>query len=253
MENAGKIVASDLSVSFSGRSVLRNISLVAKENEILSIIGPANSGKTTFLRTINRMNDLIPGVRVEGSVFLDGKDISRSEVDVSSLRRRVGMVFALPTPLPQTIFENLAFGPRLHGINDRRELERRVEESLKATFLWDEVKDRLHTSGLKLSGGQQQRLCLARALALEPEVVLLDEPCSGLDPVSTRKIEEALRELKAKYTILWVTNNVKQAARVADHVAFFLMGESIEYGSAERIFTAPTDKRTDDYISGRFG
>jgi phosphate transport system ATP-binding protein len=242
-----------VTVSFAGRSALRNINLEAKPNEILSIIGPANSGKTTLLRAINRMNDLVPNMSVQGRIYLDGQEITRPGVDLSALRRRVGMVFAIPVPLPQTVYENLTFGPRLHGIHDRPELEKRVQESLQATHLWDEVKDRLHTSGLKLSGGQQQRLCLARTLALEPEVILLDEPCSGLDPISTGKIEDTMRELKSRITIIWVTSNVKQSARVADRVAFFLMGELVEAGPAEEIFTAPRDRRTDDYISGRFG
>ncbi|MFH1859873.1 MAG: phosphate ABC transporter ATP-binding protein PstB [bacterium] len=248
-----KIVAKDLNLYFDSFHVLKSINLNIKANEILSIIGPANSGKTSFLRTLNRLNDLISTVRITGEVHLDGQDIYKKDISLPWLRRKVGMVFALPVPLPRSIFENIVYGPRLNGVTSKDRLEELVERTLKSAFLWDEVKDRLHTSGTKLSGGQQQRLCIARTLALEPEVILLDEPCSGLDPLSTSKIEEALYELKKQYTIVLVTNNTKQAARVGDNVAFFLMGDLIEYGSTEQIFTVPTDKRTEDYITGRFG
>ncbi|MBU0700644.1 phosphate ABC transporter ATP-binding protein [bacterium] len=248
-----KIVVKNLNLYFDTLAVLRSINLNIKANEILSIIGPANSGKTSFLRTLNRLNDLIPTARITGEVLLDGLDIYKKDLSLPWLRRKVGMVFALPVPLPRSIFENIVYGPRLNGVTNKLRLEELTEKTLKAAFLWDEVKDRLHTSGTKLSGGQQQRLCIARTLALEPEVILLDEPCSGLDPLSTSKIEEALYELKKQYTIVLVTNNTKQAARVGDNVAFFLMGDLIEYGSTEQIFTVPSDKRTEDYITGRFG
>lgn len=249
---AAKISIQDLTVNFEGRPLIDDITLDLAANRILGIIGPASSGKTTFLRALNRMNELTPGFTVAGRVLLDGQDIYHPEYDVVALRRKVGMVFALPVPLPLSIYENVVYGPKLSG-RYRNNLDQLVEESLKAAFLWDEVKDRLHSSALRLSGGQQQRLCLARTLALGPEVVLLDEPCSGLDPISTAKIEEALTLLKARYTIVLVTNNTKQAARVADDTAFFLLGRLVEHGPTERLFTAPRDQRTGDYITGRFG
>lgn len=248
-----KIRAENFSVQFRTTSILRSVNLSLYPNEILGIIGPANSGKSTFLRCINRLNDLIYGMSHHGQIFLDGAPIYSPEVNVAELRRRVGMVFAVPVPLPKSIYENLVFGPRLKGINNRSELDALVESSLKSAFLWDEVKDRLNESALRLSGGQQQRLCVARAIALEPEALMLDEPCSGLDPISTARIEEALTELKAKYSIILVTNNVKQASRVADRTAFFLMGELIECDTTEIIFTAPRHSRTNDYVTGRFG
>jgi len=248
-----KIIIKDLNLYFDTHHVLKSINLNIKTNEILSIIGPANSGKTSFLRTLNRLNDITSAVKISGEILLDGMDIYKKGISLPWLRRKVGMVFALPVPLPRSIFENIVYGPRLNGVTSKDRLEELVEKTLKSAFLWDEVKDRLHTSGTKLSGGQQQRLCIARSLALEPEVILLDEPCSGLDPLSTSKIEEALYELKKQYTIVLVTNNTKQAARVGDNVAFFLMGDMIEYGSSEHIFTVPNDKRTEDYITGRFG
>lgn len=248
-----KILVRKLSVFFGPAQSLRWVTLQVPRNRILGIIGPSGSGKTTFLRALNRLNELFPDTHVEGEVLLDGQDIYHPDFDVVALRKRVGMVFALPVPLPMSIFENVVYGPRLDGVRDRRRLEELVERSLRAAYLWDEVKDRLHTSALRLSGGQQQRLCLARTLAMEPEVVLLDEPCSGLDPISTAKIEEALTALKSRYTIILVTNNTKQAARVADDTAFFLMGELIEYGPTRQIFTVPRDPRTNDYVTGRFG
>lgn len=247
-----KIQVQNLSVRFDGVLALKQLNLTIEGHEILGIIGPANSGKTTFLRTLNRMNDLNPSYSYEGSVLIDGKNIYR-DWDVSKLRKHVGMVFAIPTPLPITIFENLSYGPRRSGIRSRTRLSEIVERSLKAAFLWEEVKDRLHESALKLSGGQQQRLCIARTLAGEPEVILFDEPCSGLDPISTAKIEEAMRELKKQYTLVLVTNNTKQAARVSDRTAFFLMGELIEIDETEKVFTVPQDQRTEGYISGRYG
>ena len=254
MTPAPKIALRDVRVFQGQEEALRNISLEIPANRILGIIGPAGSGKTTFLRALNRLNDLVPETRCEGRVTLDGEDIYHPAFDVVSLRKRVGMLFALPVALPMSIYENVVYGPRLSGIRNRRQLDEIVETSLKAAFLWDEVKDRLSLSGLRLSGGQQQRLCLARVLAMkELEVILLDEPCSGLDPISTAKIEEALTILKARYTIVLVTNNTKQAARVADDTAFFLLGELVETGRTEKLFTVPDDKRTNDYVTGRFG
>jgi len=222
-----------------------------RTHEILSIIGPANSGKTSFLRTLNRLNELQANFKVEGTVKLDHQDIQT--IDIERLRKRVGMVFALPTPLPLSIFDNVTYGVRMHGMTDKNMLKEIVERALKQSYLWEEVKDRLHESAFKLSGGQQQRLCIARTLAVEPEVILFDEPCSGLDPISTAKVEEAMLDLKQNYTMVLVTNNVKQAARVGDRTAFFLSGELIEIDNTDRIFTAPNDQRTDDYIRGKFG
>lgn len=249
-----KISVSRFSVFHGKENSLRNITLSIPAHRILGVIGPAGSGKTTFLRALNRLNDLVAELHVEGQALLDGQDIYHPAFDVVSLRRRVGMLFALPVALPMSIYENVAYGPRLSGIRTRARLDEIVERSLQAASLWDEVKDRLQMSGLRLSGGQQQRLCLARVLAMEElEVILLDEPCSGLDPISTAKIEEALTVLKQKYTIVLVTNNTKQAARVADDTAFFLSGELVEHGLTEKIFTVPDDKRTNEYVTGRFG
>ncbi len=243
----------DLTVYWHDSPLLRQVTLRIAASRILGIIGPSGSGKTTFLRTLNRMNELEPGFRAEGRVLFDGADIYQPEYDAVGLRKKVGMVFALPVALPLSIYENVVYGPRLAGVRNRDRLDELVEKSLQAAFLWSEVKDRLDTSGLRLSGGQQQRLCLARVLAMEPEVILLDEPCSGLDPISTAKIEEALTELKKQYTIVLVTNNTKQAARIADETGFFMMGELVEMGPTNRIFTSPQQKQTDDYITGRFG
>jgi phosphate transport system ATP-binding protein len=242
-----------LSTFYGSARALNDLSLDVPSNRILGVIGPAGSGKTSLLRTLNRLNDLIPDFRVEGRVLLDGTDIYSAGSDPVLLRRRVGMVFAMPVPLPMTVYENVVYGPRLTGIRDYQKLGEIVERSLRAAFLWEEIRDRLNTPALRLSGGQQQRLCLARTLALNPEVILLDEPSSGLDPISTARIEEALVELKSAYTIILVTNNTKQASRVADETAFFLMGELVELGPTERIFTAPRDRRTEDYVTGRFG
>lgn len=235
-----------------GNPVLKDINLDICANEILGIIGPASSGKTTFLRTLNRLNDIHRQFKIDGQVLLDGQDIYLKN-NLGGLRKKVGMVFAMPNPLPISIFNNIAYGPRMAGVKDRKKLNELVEQSLKAAYLFDEVKDRLHKPALDLSGGQQQRLCIARTLANEPEVILFDEPCSGLDPISTAKVEEAMLKLKEKYTIVLVTNNTKQAARVCDRTAFFLMGELIEINSTANIFTIPKDKRTEDYITGRFG
>ena len=253
MTDAVKISNRNLSVFYGAIRALRGITLDVLAHQILGIIGPAGSGKTALLRAMNRLNDLNPNCRGEGQILLDGEDIYQPDFDAVRLRKRVGMVFALPVPLPLSLFDNIVFGPRLSGIRARKRLNALVERSLQAAFLWDEVKDRLHKSAMRLSGGQQQRLCLARVLAMEPEVILLDEPCSGLDPISTARIEEALIALKSKYTIILVTNNTKQAARVADTTAFLLQGELVEVGPTGLIFTAPKDRRTNDYVSGRFG
>ncbi|MBN3033507.1 MAG: phosphate ABC transporter ATP-binding protein [Candidatus Saganbacteria bacterium] len=249
---ANKIEIKDLNVWYEDARAIRDLAFNVELNEILGIIGPSNSGKTSFLRTLNRMNELYPNSRTEGVVLLDGRNIFR-EIDKHLLRKKVGIVFALPLPLPLSIFDNVAYGPRLHGVKQKGQLAEIVERSLKAAAIWDEVKDRLNTGAFKLSGGQQQRLCIARTLAVEPEVILYDEPCSGLDPISTLKIEEAMQELKKNYTQVLVTNNVKQAARASDRTAFFLMGEMVEIGETKEIFTVPKDKRTEDYITGRFG
>lgn len=220
-------------------------------NEILSVIGPANSGKTTFLRMLNRLNELETNFKMTGQVTLDKKDITK--INIELLRKKIGMVFALPLPLPLSVFDNVAYGARMHGIKNKKNLLQIVEQALQKAYLWEEVKDRLHASAFKLSGGQQQRLCIARTLAVEPEVILFDEPCSGLDPISTAKVEEAMFKLKKDYTLVLVTNNVKQAARVGDRTAFFLSGELIEVDKTDKMFTAPQDMRTDDYIRGKFG
>lgn len=246
-----KISIDNLSVMFGEIEALKGVNFHINSNEILSVIGPSNSGKTTFLRMLNRMNELEAKFRMDGRILLDGQDIMK--LDVGMLRKRVGMVFALPLPLPLSIFENVAYGIRMHGCHNKKILSRKVEEALKRGYLWDEVKDRLDESAFKLSGGQQQRLCIARTLAVEPDVILYDEPCSGLDPISTAKVEEAMVRLKEKYTQVLVTNNVKQAARVGERTAFFLGGELIEINKTEKIFTAPLDKRTDEYIRGKFG
>lgn len=241
----------DLSVWFGHVQALKKATLAVQPNEILSIIGPSNSGKTTFLRMLNRLNELNLNFRTEGEIKIDDDDLLR--IDVEALRKRVGMVFALPLSLPLSIYDNVAYGVRMHGEKNKKKLEVRVQAALAEAYLWDEVKDRLQESAFKLSGGQQQRLCIARTLAVEPEVILFDEPCSGLDPISTAKVEDAMLKLKSRYTIVLVTNNVKQAARVGDRTAFFLSGELIELDVTDKIFTAPRDQRTDDYIRGKFG
>ncbi|GMV96469.1 MAG: phosphate import ATP-binding protein PstB [Phycisphaerae bacterium] len=243
----------DFTASFDGRPVIRNLNLEIFPHERLAIIGPASSGKTTFLRSLNRLNDLTPEFAHTGEIRMDGQDIYDPDVDVPALRRRVGMVYAVPVPLPWSIYDNLAYGLKLAGVRDRACREARIEAALRGAVLWDEVKDRLREPAHHLSGGQQQRLCIARVLALEPEVLILDEPCSGLDPISTGKIEDALLELKARHTIVLVTNNTKQAARASDRTAFFLMGELIEVGPTSEIFTRPRDQRTDNYLVGQFG
>ena len=248
-----KIIVKNLNVWFGNKHVLINNNISIKQNKITAIMGPSGCGKSTFLRCINRMIELIDGARVEGQIFIDGEDIYSDNINVYELRKKVGMVFQKPNPLPKSIFENVAYGLRIHGIKDRRELQERVEKALIDANLFDEVKDRLHTSALALSGGQQQRLCLARALAVEPEIILLDEPASALDPMATAKLEELLEKLKKDYTIIIVTHSIQQAARVSDYVAFLMLGEFIEYGPTEQIFTRPKDKRTEDYLIGKFG
>ncbi len=246
-----KLNARNLNIWFGQIHALKGVNIEVEANEILSVIGPSNSGKTSFLRMLNRLNDLHPGFKMSGSLEFDQEDIRK--IGIELLRKKVGMVFALPLPLPLSIFENVAYGVRMHGENNRGRISGIVERALKQAYLWDEVKDRLEVSAFKLSGGQQQRLCIARTLAVEPEVILFDEPCSGLDPISTAKVEEAMLKLKKDYTLVLVTNNVKQAARVGDRTAFFLSGELIELDRTEKIFTAPGDQRTDGYIRGKFG
>jgi phosphate transport system ATP-binding protein len=248
-----KLRIENLSFYYGDFQALDEVSLNIRPREVFGLMGPAKSGKSTLLRVLNRMCDLIPGIRVSGKVWLDNDDLLAPDYDLVGLRRRVGLVLSKPVPLPRSIAENLTLAPRLAGKRDRAELAALVEQSLKAAQLWEEVKDRLHDSALKLSGGQQQRLCLARTLAMQPEVILLDEPTSGLDPISTAKIEETLSRLKKHYTIILVSNNTKQIARATDRVAFLLMSQIIETGDTPRVFTVPQDKRTDDYISGRFG
>ena len=248
-----KIQTKELNFYYGKAQALKRVSLDIKEHQITALIGPSGCGKTTFLRLLNRMNDIIPGIRLEGEVLLDGQNIYTSEVDVVEVRKRVGMVFQQPNPFPKSIYDNVAFGPRMLGLNHRVRLDEVVEKSLRAAVLWDEVKDDLRKSGLTLSGGQQQRLCIARVLAVEPEVILMDEPCSALDPLSTLKIEELMQELKKSYTIVIVTHNMQQAARVSDWTGFFLLGEVVEYGPTSEIFSRPKDKRTEDYVTGRFG
>ena len=232
---------------------LKNVSIDIEDNAITALIGPSGCGKSTFLKTLNRMNDLIPGVKITGDIRYRGKDIFDPATDVNELRREIGMVFQKPNPFPMSIYDNIAYGPRTHGIRNRAKLDEIVENSLRGAAIWDEVKDRLKKSALGLSGGQQQRLCIARALAVEPDVLLMDEPTSALDPISTSKIEELAIELKNRYTIVIVTHNMQQAVRISDNTAFFLLGDLIEYGSTEKMFEQPEDKRTEDYITGRFG
>ena len=248
-----RIEVEDLNVYFDEAHILKDINLKIPTNTVTALIGPSGCGKSTFVRTLNRMNDVIPGFRHEGKVYLDGKDIYDPDMDVVELRKKVGMVFQKPNPFPKSIFENVAYGLRVHGHTDRDFIEERVEESLRAAALWDEVKDKLDKSALGLSGGQQQRLCIARTIAIEPEVILMDEPCSALDPISTTKIEDLIHKLKRDYTIIIVTHNMQQATRVSKYTAFFLHGEIVESGLTEKIYIEPKDKRTEDYITGRFG
>ena len=254
IEAAVKIDVEGLDFYYGPRRVLEQITVRIRPNEVTALIGPSGCGKSTFLRTLNRMNDIVPGARVEGAVTIDGQDIYAPSVDVVDLRRRVGMVFQRSNPFPKSIFDNVAYGLRINRLTrSREELGGRVESSLKSAALWDEVKDRLHTSALSLSGGQQQRLCIARALAVEPEILLMDEPASALDPIATQRIEELIYQLKARYTIVIVTHNMQQAARVSDVTAFFWLGKLVEVGRTDKMFTAPSEKLTEDYVTGRFG
>jgi len=253
MEQQHKIQVKDLDLFYGPQQALKNINLEIKTHSITAFIGPSGCGKSTFLRTLNRMNDLIEGVKITGQVKIDQQDIYQNDVDVVGLRKKVGMVFQRPNPFPMSIYDNIAYGPRVHGLKDRRRIDELVEKSLKHAALWEEVKDRLHKPALGLSGGQQQRLCIARLIAVEPEILLMDEPTSALDPISTLKIEELVHELKSEYTIVIVTHNMQQAARISDYTAYFLNGEMVEFDNTEVIFTNPRDQRTEDYITGRFG
>lgn len=248
-----KMQVEDLNFYYSDFMALKNINLSILEQNVTALIGPSGCGKSTFIRVLNRMNDLIPKTKVDGKVLLDNEDIYDKQVQVEELRKRVGMVFQKPNPFPKSIYDNVAYGPKKHGIKDKNQLDELVEESLKSAALWDEAKDRLKKSAWELSGGQQQRLCIARAIAMNPEVILMDEPTSALDPIATSKIEDLIEELKKKYTIVIVTHSMQQAARISDKTAFFLMGEMLEYNDTKTIFTSPYDKRTEDYVTGRFG
>ena len=248
-----RIEVADLNVYFGESHILKDININVEQNMVTSLIGPSGCGKSTFIRTLNRMNDTISTFKEKGSVLLDGKEIYDPKVDVVELRKKVGMVFQKPNPFPKSIFDNVAYGLRIHGLNDNDVIANKVEESLKAAALWDEVKDKLEMSAMGLSGGQQQRLCIARTIAVEPEVILMDEPCSALDPISTTKIEDLIHKLKHDYTIIIVTHNMQQATRVSKYTAFFLHGEIVESGLTDKLFIEPEDKRTEDYITGRFG
>ena len=248
-----KIATNGLDLYYGTNHALKNISMELYTNTITAFIGPSGCGKSTFLKTLNRMNDLVPNVKIEGEVLLDNENIYDQRVDTTLLRKKVGMVFQQPNPFPMSIYDNVAYGPRIHGIHSKSELDAIVEKSLKGAALWDEVSDRLKKSALGLSGGQQQRLCIARALAVEPEVLLMDEPTSALDPISTLKIEDLMDELKSKYTVAIVTHNMQQATRIADYTAFFLVGEVVEYAATTELFSSPKDSRTEEYITGRFG
>ena len=248
-----KISTSDLNLYYGNNHALKNINLDIYENQITAFIGPSGCGKSTYLKTLNRMNDLVPNVTINGKVWIDGEDIYDPKVDTTLLRKKVGMVFQQPNSFPMSIYDNIAYGPRIHGIKGKAELDAIVEKSLRGAALWDEVKDRLKRSALGLSGGQQQRLCIARALAVEPEILLMDEPTSALDPISTLKIEDLMGELKKNYTVVIVTHNMQQATRIADYTAFFLVGEVVEYAPTTDLFSHPREKKTEDYITGRFG
>lgn len=253
MDNKLKMSIKDLNLYYGDNHALKDVSMDIYENKVTAFIGPSGCGKSTFLKTLNRMNDLVENVRITGKVLLDGTDIYDESVDTITLRENVGMVFQQPNPFPMSIYDNIAYGPRVHGIKDKHRLDQIVEESLRGAAIFDEVKDRLKKSALGLSGGQQQRICIARALAVKPSVLLMDEPTSALDPISTAKIEELMEELKKQYSIVVVTHNMQQALRVSDYTAFFLVGEMIEYGETKTLFAYPQDKRTEDYITGRFG
>ena len=252
-ENQNKIITENLNLYYGENHALKDINMKIREGAITAFIGPSGCGKSTFLKTLNRMNDLVDCVRIEGKVYLDGEDIYDPKVDTTLLRKKMRMVFQQPNPFPMSIYDNIAYGPRIHGIKNKAALDEIVERSLRGAAIFDEVKDRLKKSALGLSGGQQQRLCIARALAVEPEILLMDEPTSALDPISTLKVEELMEELKKDYTVVVVTHNMQQAARVSDYTAFFLVGEVIEFDTTDNIFSRPRDKRTEDYITGRFG
>ena len=253
MSNKIKVKVENLNLYSGENHALKDVNMDIQENAVTAFIGPSGCGKSTFLKTLNRMNDLVDGVRIDGKVLLDGEDIYDPSVDTTILRKKVGMVFQQPNPFPMSIYDNIAYGPRVHGIRDKKRLDQIVEESLRGAAIFDEVKDRLKKSAMGLSGGQQQRICIARALAVQPEVLLMDEPTSALDPISTAKIEELMEDLKKKYTVIVVTHNMQQATRVSDQTAFFLVGEMVEFGDTKQIFSYPQDKRTEDYITGRFG
>lgn len=253
MSNKIKVKVENLNLYYGENHALKDVNMDIQENAVTAFIGPSGCGKSTFLKTLNRMNDLVDGVRIDGKVLLDGEDIYDPSVDTTILRKKVGMVFQQPNPFPMSIYDNIAYGPRVHGIRDKKRLDQIVEESLRGAAIFDEVKDRLKKSAMGLSGGQQQRICIARALAVQPEVLLIDEPTSALDPISTAKIEELMEDLKKKYTVIVVTHNMQQATRVSDQTAFFLVGEMVEFGDTKQIFSYPQDKRTEDYITGRFG
>ena len=247
------ITAKDLCLWYGSFQALKNVNIDIPEHSITALIGPSGCGKSTFLKTLNRMNDLVTGVKIQGLVSYNGQDIFAPSVDVNDLRKEIGMVFQKPNPFPMSVYDNIAYGPRTHGIKSKVQLDEIVEEALQGAAIWDEVKDRLKKSALGLSGGQQQRLCIARALAVKPKVLLMDEPTSALDPISTSKIEDLAQQLKKEYTIIMVTHNMQQAVRISDNTAFFLLGELVEYGETEKMFSMPRDKRTEDYITGRFG
>ena len=253
MEKRTKITVRDLNLYYGENHALKDVNMNIRENCVTAFIGPSGCGKSTYLKTLNRMNDLVPNVTINGKVWIDGEDIYDPKVDTTLLRKKVGMVFQQPNPFPMSIYDNIAYGPRIHGIMGKAELDAIVEKSLRGAALWDEVKDRLKRSALGLSGGQQQRLCIARALAVEPEILLMDEPTSALDPISTLKIEDLMGELKKNYTVVIVTHNMQQATRIADYTAFFLVGEVVEYAPTTDLFSHPREKKTEDYITGRFG
>ena len=253
MSNKIKVKVENLNLYYGENHALKDVNMDIQENAVTAFIGPSGCGKSTFLKTLNRMNDLVDGVRIDGKVLLDGEDIYDPSVDTTIHRKKVGMVFQQPNPFPMSIYDNIAYGPRVHGIRDKKRLDQIVEESLRGAAIFDEVKDRLKKSAMGLSGGQQQRICIARALAVQPEVLLMDEPTSALDPISTSKIEDLMEDLKKKYTVIVVTHNMQQATRVSDQTAFFLVGEMVEFGDTKQIFSYPQDKRTEDYITGRFG
>jgi phosphate transport system ATP-binding protein len=252
-ENAIKIQAQNVDFFYGATRALKNVTIGCHDRKVTAIIGPSGCGKSTFIRTLNRMNDVVPGTRIEGRILLDGRDVYAPDVDVVELRRRVGMVFQKPNPFPKSIFDNVAYGLRINGLRDKKALEETVEKSLRGAALWDEVKDRLDENAFALSGGQQQRLCIARSLAVEPEVILFDEPCSAIDPIATAKVEDLIEHLKTRYTVVIVTHNMQQAARVSDFTAFMMLGELVEFDVTEKIFTTPANRLTEDYVTGRFG